>query len=248
MTTISEIAPDLYRISTYNADGGLQFNQFLVRDAQPLLFHTGHKTLFPVVREAVASLIDPTTLRFIGFSHFEADECGSLNEWLTLAPNAEALCSFVGAVVSINDFAIRPARALAHDEVFSTGKYRFRYRQTPHVPHCWEAGLLFEETQATLLCSDLFHQNGDVPALTESDVVAAARQTLIDYNASPFANYMPYTPNTDAILQGLADLKPRTLATMHGSTFIGDGERALRDLAVVMRETLGPSAGTAAAG
>ena len=248
MTTISEIAPDLYRISTYNADGGLQFNQFLVRDAQPLLFHTGHKTLFPVVREAVASLIDPTTLRFIGFSHFEADECGSLNEWLTLAPNAEALCSFVGAVVSINDFAIRPARALAHDEVFSTGKYRFRYRQTPHVPHCWEAGLLFEETQATLLCSDLFHQNGDVPALTESDVVAAARQTLIDYNASPFANYMPYTPNTDTILQGLADLKPRTLATMHGSTFIGDGERALRDLAVVMRETLGPSAGTAAAG
>ena len=248
MTAIDEIAPDLYRISTYNADGGLQFNQFLVRDAQPLLFHTGHKTLFPVVREAVASLIDPTTIRYIGFSHFEADECGSLNEWLALAPNAEALCSFVGAVVSINDFAIRPARALAHDEVFSTCRYRFRYRQTPHVPHCWEAGLLFEETHATLLCSDLFHQNGDVPALTESDVVAAARQTLIDYNASPFANYMPYTPNTDTILQGLADLKPRTLATMHGSTFIGDGERALRDLAVVMRETLGPATGNGATG
>ena len=115
MTTIHEIAPDLFRISTYNADGGLQFNQFLVRDEQPLLFHTGHKTLFPVVREAVASLIDPTTIRFIGFSHFEADECGSLNEWLTLVPNAEALCSFVGAVVSINDFALRPARSLAHD-------------------------------------------------------------------------------------------------------------------------------------
>jgi flavorubredoxin len=242
MTTISEIAPDLFRISTYDPAGGLQFNQFLLRDEQPLLFHTGHRALFPVVHDAVASLIDPATIRYIGFSHFEADECGSLNEWLALAPGAEALCSFVGAMVSINDFASRPARSLAHDEVFSTGSYRFRYRQTPHVPHCWEAGLLFEETQGTLLCSDLFHQNGDVPAVTESDVVAAARQTLIDYNAGPFANYLPYTPQTDAILQGLADLKPRTLATMHGSAFIGDGERALRDLALVMRETLGRAA------
>lgn len=248
MTSISEIAPDVFRISTYSPEGGLQFNQFLVRDDQPLLFHTGTKALFPAVHAAVAQLIDPTTLRYIGFSHFEADECGSLNEWLQLAPNAEALCSFVGAIVSVNDFALRPARALAHDEVFGTGRYRFRYRQTPHVPHCWEAGLLFEETQRTLLCSDLFHQNGDVPAMTESDVVEAARQTLIDYNAGPFANYMPYTPQTDAILQGLADLKPRTLATMHGTAFIGDGERALRDLAVVMRETLGRSERTAASG
>jgi flavorubredoxin len=245
VTTITEIAPDLFRIATFIPEAGLQFNQFLVRDEQPLLFHTGMKALFPVVHEAVASLIDPATLRFIGFSHFEADECGSLNEWLALAPNAEALCSFVGAVVSVNDFASRPARALAHDEVFSTGRYRFRYRQTPHVPHCWEAGLLFEETERTLLCSDLFHQNGDVPAMTEADVVDAARQTLVDYNASPFANYMPYTPHTDGILQGLADLQPRMLATMHGSTFVGDGERALRDLAVVMRETLGGSAGAA---
>jgi flavorubredoxin len=248
MTTISEIAPDLFRISTFSPEGGLQFNQFLVRDAQPLLFHTGMKALFPAVREAVASLIDPTTIRYIGFSHFEADECGALNEWLQLAPNAEAVCSFVGAMVSINDFAVRPARPLAHDEVFTTGRYRFRYRQTPHVPHCWEAGLLFEETQRTLLCSDLFHQNGDVPATTESDVIELARRTLIDYNAGPFANYMPYTPLTDGILQGLADLRPRTLATMHGSTFIGDGERALRDLAVMMRETLGRPEGAPAAG
>src|SRR5215211_5666469 len=125
MTTISEIAPDLFRISTFSPEGGLQFNQFLVRGGHPRLCHTGMQALFPAVREAVASLIDPATLRYIGFSHFEADECGSLNEWLQLAPNAEAVCSFVGAVVSINDFAVRPARPLAHDEVFTTGRYRF---------------------------------------------------------------------------------------------------------------------------
>ncbi len=239
MTTITEIAPDCFRISTFDPQGGLQFNQFLVRDDAPLLFHTGQKQLFPVVRDAVASLIDPTTVRYIGFSHFEADECGSLNEWLQLAPNAEAVCSFVGAIVNVNDFAIRPARPMQHDEVIDTGRFRYRFRQTPHVPHCWDVGLLFEEHHGTLFCSDLFHQNGDIPAITESDVVDVARQTLIDFNAGPLADYMPYSPNTDAILQGLAGLKPRTLATMHGSTFIGDGERALRDLATMMRETLG---------
>ena len=236
---IDEIAPDLYRISTYIPEINLQFNQFLVKDDEPLLFHTGMKALFPSVLEAVKSLIDPATIRWIGFSHFEADECGSLNEWMQLAPNAQPVCSLVGALVSINDFAVRPARGMTDGESFSTGKYRFRFLQTPQVPHCWEAGLLFEEIAGSLLCSDLFHQNGDVEPRTESDIIERARKTLIDYQAGPFANYMPYTKHTDGILQKLADLKPRTIVPMHGSAYAGDGEKAVRDLAIVMRDVLG---------
>ena len=236
---VTEIAPDCYRISTYIPEGDLQFNQFLIKDEEPLLFHTGMRALFPAVREAVASIIDPSTIRWISFSHFEADECGSLNEWLQIAPEAQPVCSMVGALVSINDFSLRPAKGMNDGEVFNTGQHRFRFFHTPHVPNCWEAGVLFEETKGTLLCSDLFHQNGDVEPLTESDVIDRARKTLIDYQASPLANYMPYTKHTDGILQGLAALNPRTLAAMHGSTYVGDGARAIRDLAVVMREVLG---------
>lgn len=235
---VTEIARDCYRISTYIPEIDLQFSQFLIKDEEPLLFHTGMRALFPIVREAVATIIDPSTIRWISFSHFEADECGSLNEWLQLAPAAQPVCSMVGALVSVNDFAIRPAKGMDDGEVFDTGQYRFRFVQTPHVPHCWEAGLLFEETQGTLLCSDLFHQNGDVEPLTESDVIDRARKTLIDYQASPFANYMPYTKHTDGILQKLAALNPRTVVPMHGSAYAGDGSRAIRDLAVVMREVL----------
>lgn len=236
---VTEIAPDIYQIVTYVPEADLQFNQFLVRDDEPLLFHTGMNALFPVVHEAVASLIDPATLRWISFSHFEADECGSLNQWLQLAPNAQAACSIVGAMVSVNDFAIRPARGMEHGEVLNTGKYRFRFQRTPHVPHCWEAGMLFEETNGTLLCSDLFHQSGVVEPSTTSDVIERARKTLVDYQAGPLANYMPYTKNTDGILQSLAELKPRTIAPMHGSAYVGDGEQAIRDFAVMMREVLG---------
>jgi len=236
---ISEIAPDLYRISTYVPGIDLQFNQFLVKDDEPLLYHTGMKALFPSVLEAVKSLIDPSRLRWIGFSHFEADECGSLNEWLQLAPAAQPVCSMIGALVSVNDFAVRPALGMTDGEALNTGKHRFRFMQTPHVPHCWEAGLLFEETNGTLLSSDLFHQNGNLEPLTESDVIGRVRKTLVEYQAGPMANYMPYTKNTDGILQKLADLKPRTIAPMHGSAYVGDGERAVRDLAGVMREVLG---------
>jgi flavorubredoxin len=237
--SIEEIAPDLYRVSTYVPDVNLQFNQFLVRDDEPLLFHTGMRNIFPLVREDVARVIKPSQIRWIGFSHFEADECGSLNEWLQMAPAAQPVCSMLGALVSINDFAIRPALGMTDGEVLNTGKYRFRFIKTPHVPHCWEAGLLFEETHGTLLCSDLFHQVGNVEPLTESDVIERARKTLVDYQAGPFADYMPYTKHTDDILQGLAALKPRTIAPMHGSAYTGDGERAIRNLAVVMSDVLG---------
>jgi flavorubredoxin len=240
MAQITEIAPDIYRISTFIPEANLQFNQFLVRDEQPLLFHTGMKVLFPAVRDAVATLLAPTSIRWISFSHFEADECGALTEWQTLAPEATAVCSFVAKVVSVDDVvARRPAQALADDELLCTGKYRFRFLQTPHVPHCWEASLLFEETQGTLLCSDLFHQNGDVEPSTSADVVGRFKQTLVEYQQGPLANYMAYTPHTDSTLQRLAALKPRTLATMHGSTFVGDGAQALTDLAQVIKEVLG---------
>lgn len=239
MPVVTEIAPDVYRISTYFPEIDLQFSQFLVKDDEPLLFHTGMRALFPQVREGVATVMDPSKIRWISFSHFEADECGALNEWLETAPAAQAACSTVGALVSVNDFGVRPAKGMADGEVLGTGKYRFRFIQTPHVPHCWEAGLMFEETNGTLLCSDLFHQNGNVEPLTESDVIDRARKTLLEYQAGPFANYMPYTKHTDNILQKLAALKPRTIVPMHGSAYAGDGERALRDLAVVMREVLG---------
>lgn len=131
---ITEIAPDVFRLSLFIPEADLQFNQFLVRDDEPLLFHTGMRSIFPAVREAVAQLIDPATLRHIGFSHFEADECGSLNDWLAIAPNAEPVCSFVGAEVSVNDYALRPARGLMDGQTFSTGKYNFRFLHTPHLP------------------------------------------------------------------------------------------------------------------
>ena len=235
---ITEIAPDIFRLSLYIPEAELQFNQFLVRDDEPLLFHTGMKGIFPMVREAVASLIDPATLRHIGFSHFEADECGALNEWLEIAPNAEPVCSFVGAQVSVNDFASRPARGLMNGDTFSTGKYNFRFLHTPHLPHCWEAGLLFEENNRTLFSSDLFHQLGDVDALTQSSVIERVRETFLNYDATPLAGYMPYTRQTESNLQKLIDLKPATIAAMHGSSYSGDGARALSELGEVMKEVL----------
>ena len=235
---ITEIAPDVFRLSLYIPEADLQFNQFLVRDDEPLLFHTGMRGIFPMVREAVESLIDPATLRHIGFSHFEADECGALNEWLAIAPNAEPVCSFVGAQVSVNDFASRPARGLMDGDTFSTGKYKFRFLHTPHLPHCWEAGLLFEETNRTFFSSDLFHQLGDVDPLTQSSVIERVRETFLNYDATPLAGYMPYTRQTESNLQKLIDLKPATIAAMHGSSYSGDGARALIELGEVMKEVL----------
>jgi flavorubredoxin len=239
MTITTEIAPDVYRISTYVPVANLQFNQFLVKDDEPFLYHTGMRGIFPVVLEAVTRIVKPKDIRWIGFSHFEVDECGALNQWLKVAPDAQTVCSQVGAVVNLNDFANRPPRGLAADEIFSTGKYRFRFRPTPHLPHGWDAGVFFEETQRTLFCSDLFHQNGDVEPLTESDIVERARQALIEYQGGFLMDYMPFTAKTERLLWEVAALEPRTLAAMHGSTFVGNGAQALHDLGRVMREVYG---------
>ena len=239
MANIHEIAPDLYRISIYVPEFDLQFNHFLVRDEEPLLFHTGYKGFFPQLREAVATVLEPSKIRWISFSHFESDECGALNHWLEVAPAAQAACSVVGALVSLNDFAIRPPRGLADGEALATGKYRYKFCSTAHLPHGWDAGVLFEETQRTLLCSDLFHHTGDVEPLTESDIVGRSRAAMTEYQKGPLANYVPYTPLTGRIIETLAALKPKTLATMHGSSFRGDGERALHDLGVAFRDTFG---------
>ena len=207
-------------------------------DDEPLLYHTGMRRMFPEVLEAAERLIDPARLRWIGFSHFEVDECGSLNDWLKVAPHAQAVSGIIGSIVNLTDFADRPPFALNAEETFSTGKFRFRYRPTPHLPHGWDAGVLFEETEQVLFCSDLFTHNGDVEPLTESEIVGRARQSLIDFQAGPLMDYTPYTHNTRPLLEGLAALQPRTLATMHGSSFTGDCAKALIELDGVMKEML----------
>lgn len=238
-TRITEIAPDVFRISLYTPDIDLQFNYFLVRDEEPLLFTTGYRAGFPVLRDGVARLIDPKKLRWVGFSHFESDECGALNDWLALAPHAQPVCSAVGAMINVGDFAIRPPKPMNDGDVLETGARRFRFCSTAQLPHGWDAGLLFEETQKTLFCSDLFHQIGNVEDLTTDDLSERTREAMRQMQASPLADYIPYTKQTEIILGRLAALEPRTLAIMHGSSFTGDGSRALRDLGTSMREVLG---------
>ena len=239
MTTITEIAPDVFRINTYVPEGDLGFSQFLVRDEEPLLFHTGMRSLFPAVREAVGKLIDESDLRWIAFSHFEADECGSLNEWQAIAPNAAGVCSMVGKMVSLDDFVGNDStRGMVDGEIFSTGSRMFRFLHTPHVPHCWEAGMLFDETNGVLFCSDLFHQNGDVEPTTESDIIGRTRETMLQVQAGPLANYFPFTNRTEQELARIAALQPKVLATMHGSVFSGNGAQAIRDYGSMLREVL----------
>jgi flavorubredoxin len=240
MTSVTEIAPEIFRICTFLPDSGMQFNQFIVRDREPLLYHTGMKAMFPIVRDAIAKVIDPARLRWISFSHFEADECGALNEFLAIAPDAQPLCSMVGAMVSINDFADRPARGLNDGEIVATGAKRFRFISTPHLPHTWEAGHLFEESTRTLFCSDLFHQDGELEPVIDSEpeLIARARKTLVRYQAGPFANYLPFTTMTTDLLAKLGALKPAVIAAMHGSTFKGDGARAIDDLAKLFKEVV----------
>lgn len=243
-TTISEIAPDTFRLSVFAPQIKLQFNHFLIRDREPTLFHTGLRSMFPELLTAVKTLIDPSRLRWIGFSHFESDECGSLNQWLDAAPNARPVCTPLAAMLSVNDFASRPPRLLPEGELLDTGSHKLRLCSTAHLPHGWDASVMFDDTHRTLFCSDLFVHFGEVEALTEAGILGRARVALADMQKSPFAYSVPYTPQTDAILGRLADLKPATLAVMHGSSFRGDGARELRGLAGAFKELLSdPPAG-----
>lgn len=242
MVSTTEIAKDVFRISVFVPEIDLEFSHFLVRDDEPLLFHAGLRGMFPVLREQVSRLIDISKIRHIGFSHFESDECGALNQWLEAAPAAQPVCGLVGALVSVNDFSLRPACVLTADDALPTGQYRFRFIPTPHVPHGWDAGVLFEESEKTLFCSDLFHQWGHREAATADSIMERCKDALLQSEAGPFANYVPYTHHTGRVLETLAQYGPRTLAAMHGSTYYGDGAQALRDLAIVMHDVLGPKA------
>jgi flavorubredoxin len=234
---IDEIAPDIFRLSRFSPEVGFTFNQFLVRDQEPLLYHTGFRSTFAVVRDAVARLIDPATIHWIGFSHFEPDECGALNEWLRIAPAATPVSSLVGAAVMMDDFADRPARPLADSDCFTTGRHSFRFLSTPHLPHGWDASLLFDETERTLFCSDLFLHQGDGPAVAETEIVEPARAAIEEAQGGPFAHSLPWTPRTRAMMERLASLAPTTLAVMHGSAFRGDGAKALSELCQVFAKT-----------
>jgi flavorubredoxin len=232
-TRIDEIAERLFRISTpvppSFSPGGFTFNVFLVAAEEPLLFHTGPRRIFPLVRDAIAKLMPLERLRHIAFSHFESDECGSLNDLLELAPNAAPLCSKIGAMTSIGDFASRPPRVLADGESISLGDRSVRWLDMPHVPHGWDCGMLFDDRTRALLCSDLFTQPGDnVAPLTESDILGPSEELR------RHLEYFAHAPNTAAILGKAAALKPATLACMHGSSWRGDGAALIGELAVIL--------------
>jgi flavorubredoxin len=238
-TQITEIASETYRISLFLPEKGMQVNQYLIRDEQPFLMHAGYRKTFSASLEGVSTVLEPAKLRWIGFSHFEPDECGAMNDWLRVAPQAQAACSIVGARVMMGDFADRPAKGLADEEVLELGRHRLRFLSTPHVPHGWDSGFFFDETEKSLFCSDLFFHPGDPAAMTEADVVTPARDAIVARSSGPMAHDMPYTKQTEASLARLAALRPRMLGLMHGSTFSGDGEKALHELTGVIRETLG---------
>jgi flavorubredoxin len=232
-TNVHEIADGIYRINTPitipGGPGQFSFNQYLITDEEPLIFHAGPRRMFPLVREAVARVIPVEGLRYIAFSHFEADECGALNEWLAAAPRAEPVCSRIAAMTSTDDVADRPARALADSEELRLGRHTVRWLDTPHVPHGWDCGLMMETSTRTFLCGDLFTQGGagETP-LTESDILgpSEAFRAPLDYFA--------HAPNTEAILERLASERPTTLACMHGSAWRGDGAALLRALAAAL--------------
>jgi flavorubredoxin len=230
-TKIAEIADGIYRLSTFVPDiappAGFAFNQFLVLGDEPLMFHTGLRKMFALNREALSRIIAPEKLRWIAFGHYEADECGAMNEWLAVAPNAKVAHGQTGCLVSLNDMADRAPRVLADGETIDLGGgMRVRYIDTPHTPHGWDAGVMYEESTGTLLCGDLFTQLGDNPALIHGgDIVTPA------IAAEDLFKYFALNPGMGATIRSLAQYKPKTLALMHGPSFAGDGAAALRALA-----------------
>jgi flavorubredoxin len=228
-TNVHEVSDGIYRINTpvmFENGNTFSFNQYLIADDEPLLFHTGPRKMFPLVHEAVASILPVERIKYIGLSHVEADECGSLNEWLTIAPQSVPLCGTIAAMVSIKDIADRPPCVLADGEVITLGTHRVRWIDAPHIPHGWDCGFLTEEVTRTLLCGDLFTQGGaNLPAITTADILEpseAFRHNL---------DYFSYTKNTRAMLERLSAAEPTTLACMHGSAWSGDGAALLGALA-----------------
>jgi flavorubredoxin len=233
-TNVHEIADGIYRVSTplpeqvIGLPGGFTFNQYLIVDDEPLLFHTGPRRMFPLTRDAVASVMPVERLRWVSFSHVESDESGALNDWLSAAPRAQPLCGAIAAMVSVNDLADRPPRALADGEEVSLGTRRVRWFDAPHLPHNWECGYLFEAHTRTLLCGDLLTQPGDSgPAVTDADVVESVVALDRGMGGAAFA----FGARSRGHLDRLAACEPRTLACMHGSALVGDGGRTLRRFA-----------------
>jgi len=229
-TSVDEIADGIYRISTpvppAVIPGGFSFNQYLIADDQPMLYHTGPRKLYQAVAAAVEGVLPLASLAYIGFSHIEADECGSLNEFLAAAPNAVPLCSRIAAMVSINDIANRPAKAMADGEVLELGRHRVRWFETPHVPHGWECAMVYEETTRTLLCGDLFTQPGHQhEAVTEGDILEPSEAFRLQMD------YFTHAPDTRRQIERLSDLQPEVLACMHGSAWRGEAGPLLRRLA-----------------
>jgi flavorubredoxin len=220
-TTVNEIADGIYRLSTFVEDVNLPFNQYLVVADEPFLFHTGMRQIFPLVSEAVSRVIPVESLRWISFGHVEADESGSMNQWLAAAPQATVAHGMTAVLVSLNDLADRPPRALQNGEVLDLGGKRIRWIDTPHVPHAWEAGICFEETTATLFSGDLFTQQGLAPALSSGDIVGPAIAGEETFHATSL------TPSTAPTIRGLVNLAPTTLALMHGPAFNGETAGAL---------------------
>jgi flavorubredoxin len=238
-TTVDEIAPDIFRLSTHVPDvgpTGMSFNQFLVRDEQPFLFHTGMRQLFPLVAAAVARVVPVADLRWVGFGHVEADECGAMNQFLAAAPRAEVVHGELACLLSLNDMADRPPVGVADGTVLDLGAHRLRFLATPHVPHNWESGLWFDETTGTLLAGDLFTHTGGGPAVTDDDLVGPALEAEAMFQGTSLGPAVPAT------VERLADLGPTTLAVMHGSSFRGDGAAQLRALAAGYAASLADAA------
>jgi len=231
-TSVDEIAPQIYRFSTFIPQAGIVFNQFLIDADEPLLFHTGQRQLFPQVQKALARVIEPARLRWITFSHYEADESGAMNEWLNVATEATIAHGTIGCRTSINDQANRQPRSLEDNDIFDLGGKRVRYIATPHLPHGWDAGLIYEETTKTLFTSDLFTRRGDDGPETEADIVGPALVMEDHGHATAL------TPSTAPTLRRLAELPIDALALMHAPVYRGDGPQALRDLADAYEQRL----------
>ncbi|MEZ5394806.1 MAG: MBL fold metallo-hydrolase [Bryobacterales bacterium] len=236
-TTVDEVADGIYRISTPLdvIPGGFTFNSYLIDDEEPVLFHTGYRTLFPVTAEAIRRVMPLEKLRWIGGSHFEGDEFGAMNNLLEAAPQATPFGAEIGVLTSLNDFALRPARGLGDGEEITIGRRRLKWIYTPHVPHGWDCGILFDMSTKTLLCGDLFTQaGGNMPAVTETEILSASEgmRGMMDYYA--------HATSTSKILESLAALGPSLLACQHGSAYRGDGAALLRELSARLESASQP--------